>query len=334
MIARLNTRMQLSEVPDSVHYRVLNGDGGLVTENDSNHVTAQTSPTGSQVAIEYDLPDLPEGNYQIEFDLDNRVHSTEYRVDSAGRVLDGYVSLNGTIDTEVATEDGTWELFRENRLIGLGSILSGRVNTVISNGKPGLDSYMMVVTDTSGAIADYEVFWITPTILRAVRELRSTLDRLQRELRLDALEMDDIDYLRALQRGRDRFNALSYPTAITMNNAQGPIRGLWLVAAQVEAMRVRFLEEGLTNYDYQGSSVTLSVEVRDTIDQYIVGLEARLETEGRVIKSDLERKGQRSGDGTWSAGNRVAVASGVSLGLLNGYGGIYSPANSRLPRIR
>lgn len=334
MIAKIFLTRTLDSAPDTVSYRILNDWGGLEASSDTDHVTLTPRPNGSQITIEYDVPDLDPGAYQVVFTIGSTEHSTELKIAAREREETGYITLTQNLNIDAAVSEGTWELYRGNLQIGGGDVRGGKIIDAITDGAPSLDSYMLIVTDDDGAIADSEVFWINPMILKAVRELRSTLDRLQSTLRLDALEMDDIDYIRALSRGRDRFNGIAFPTNITMRNAAGPIRGLWLVASQIEAMRVRFLEEGLTNYDYQGNSVNLSVDTKDLIDQYIQGLETRLENEGRVLKADLQRKGQTSGDGSWAGGNRAAGAAGASLSLVSGYGrgGIYSPANSKLPR--
>lgn len=331
MIARFHTLKPLTTVPDNASYSILDSTGRLVLTSETNSVTAVQTATGAQFAIDYDVPDLDPGSYVIVFDVDGNEFNTEFSAGAGERVEDAIVTLNRTINLDLPAPTGTWTLYKDNTPIGNGSFSGGNLTTQIA-GLQGLDSSLLVIQDSSGAVADYEVFSITPTLLKAIRELKGMIDRLQRELRLDALEMRDIDYLRFMVRGRDRFNALHHVTNFTMTNAQGAIRGAWLTMSAMEAMRARSLEEGISSYDYQGAGVSLAVDARAAIDEWLLMMEARIADEYRPLKADLAKMGAHGGDGSQVMGGRAVGSVGITLGpAVSGGYGAYN--RSRYPRM-
>lgn len=334
MIVKLITLKPLTDVPDNAQYSVLDSEGRLVTASESSSVTATATPTGSEITIEYDLPALSPGSYTVIFKIGESEYNQPTNVaEPDKRNENGWITTSPVLDLDVPAATGTFQFFRYNTLLDEGVVTGSHIGPIDEPIRPSFDSYNLIVTNAESEIADIEVFYLNPMMLKAIRELQSIVDRLQRQLRLDALEFTDIDYLRALNRGKDRFNGLGPMTEFTMLNAQGPIRNAWLTLSSIEVLRVRSLEEGLTNYSYEGSSISLSTDTRASLDEFLLTLETRILDEIKPLKMDLARMSIVGGDGSQSRGSRFVGSVGIGLGPASSFGGLFSPATTRLPRI-
>lgn len=182
---------------------------------------------------------------------------------------------------------------------------------------PRLEPCSLLIGGASG-YTDHRIFHTNPSILSAARDLRTYVDRLNRRLRLDSLQFADSDYLLWLMLGRDRLNAITPVTAFTMTAATGPIRQYWLMAAQVEALRTRYLEEALTQYDYSGAGVNLTVDITQFLESQAQVLETRLE-QATQMKTIMAMRGLVSGSGRWSLRNKNTGVIGLTLGPVTGH---------------
>lgn len=211
------------------------------------------------------------------------------------------------------------DVYRENTLVSstqLNTDANGRVELGIPDGtlSPSLIPYTVIFTDLDvqkGNFITVQHYSITPVILNAMTELRTYLDRMNTQLRLDSLHFADEDYLTMLKGGMDLYNVLGRSTDINMTAARGPIYGFWMICSQLVALRTKYLEEGLTSFDYQGAGIQLSVEVTQFIEAQSSFLEAQLDKAIDNHKALLHKKGTTTGDGSNWKGS-VQGATGYS----------------------
>ncbi|QJT70889.1 hypothetical protein GR7B_00091 [Vibrio phage vB_VcorM_GR7B] len=191
----------------------------------------------------------------------------------------------------------------------------GDVSLTISEDllQPSLIPYNVVFTeDGTSNYTSKNVYVQSPVIMQAAQELRLYVDRLNKHLRLDSLEFSDVDYMNWLKSGMDMYNSAARPTYITMTNARGAIYGYWMMYSQLVALRIRYLEEGLTSFDYQGAAIQLTVDVTQYLENQASFIEQQIEKGIENHKAYLAKKGISSGDGSAWKG-RVQGATGATL---------------------
>lgn len=154
------------------------------------------------------------------------------------------------------------------------------------------------------------LFYVTPSIVSALKELNSFLQRLKREVRLEELTFSSTDLLNIMKAAGDKFNGMGLYTSFTFTDAQGAILYWWLMCAQVVALRTRFLEEAEASFNFSGQAVQLEVDITSYIDQLASNLENQIETGLIPFKRQLHKRGILSGPG--NAVHYVARTRGAS----------------------
>ncbi|QJT71065.1 hypothetical protein GR11A_00027 [Vibrio phage vB_VcorM_GR11A] len=163
---------------------------------------------------------------------------------------------------------------------------------------PSLIPYTVVFTEVNTAnYVTKTIYVMSPVMVKALQEIRNHIDRLNRKLRLDSLEFSDADYLQWLKTGMDWYNGAEYPTLITMTGARGPIYNFWMMYSQLVALRTRYLEEGLTSFDYGGAAITLTVDVTQFLESQAQFIETQIDKGINRHKAYLSKKGMTTGDG-------------------------------------
>lgn len=301
-----------NELPDKVHWLAFDEDELLVQQGWSNLAHSQTTPRGHQFTtyVDYDTQ-LSPGVYTIQFvvEFGTQSHTTEIKYEV--EVPEEYNNTDViTIDRNVSL-NGNYKIYSGNLLVASGSELE--LPAIV---EPRLEPLYAMSTERN-VYDDLRIWFVNPSIMNAVKDMRSVLDRLNRQLRLDSLEHTDQDYLLWLQMGRDRLNTL-LNTSFTMTEATGSIRDLWLVASQIYCIRTRYLEEGLTSFSYSGAAVQLDIDVTQYLEAFASQLEDRLSNEAPMLKAKLHNQGTTTGSG--AIGNqqasRVASALGITAGLV------------------
>ena len=280
-----------------------------------------SGPVRVEVVYDLELPDTP-GEYSLAFVVGSMYSYTEIiEVEAGYESFSDHFSIGASLAVPVDAALGSnpgWTLYKGNTELGGGTATGVSVSLNLDTLKlaVSLDPAILVMANSSGDYTDHRVWRINPTILLAMNDLRTYLDRLNVEKRIDNLRFTDADYLLMLLHGRDRFNSIPTPTNFSMINASGVIRNLWLDAARIVALRTRYLEEGLSNYSYSGAGVTLETDVTQYLEQLASTLEQRLQDEGQRVKTYLNSRGAVNGSGQFPTRNRNIGVIGVTLGPL------------------
>ena len=166
------------------------------------------------------------------------------------------------------------------------------------------------------------LYVITPSIMGALRDLSTYLNRLNRKARLDELTFTTPDLLTFLSAGADMFNATDHYTTFNFTNAQQAFKQYWLVCSQIIALRTRYLEEGESSFDFSGQAVTLTVDITSYIESQISSLEAWRDANLPGFKRQLHKRGILDGDA--SSLSYVARTRGVAGLTDNPLSNLYS----------
>lgn len=311
--------------PDNVELMVYDHDNILILKTIAEEVGSCPVSNGLMLFITYEVEGLPDGQYKVVFlaSLSKGQYSASddlYVETPHLEITDKYSIYNiVTIPNSYACK---WSLFDKNNKISSGETNEAdkTFSIDLSTVNMRLDPYLLVTEDQLGNYTDQRIFYICPSILGAIKDLRTYIDRLNLKLRLDSLYFSDSDYLFWLMSGRDRFNGLPLYTNFSMTGATGPIRDMWLLCSQISALRVKYLEEGLTSYQYSGAAVSLDIDITPYIEQYVSALESRLAEEGQRLKTQLHNKGQIEGSGEWTMANSNIGTFGMTLGPVCGKG--------------
>ena len=321
------------DTPDSFAWELYDSDGDLVdgpkTATDISSSVLRNGRLSFLIRCFVDEEGLDAGKYSLEITHNgNFLYSADVVLDDEPEyVSDDHFTLNddGGIELTAHQELGDnarWRLFYGNNLLANGTASPGdllSVNLVEHGMSIGLTAGMLLVEGSEG-FTQHNVWLVTPSILRALRDLRVYLDRLNRDVRLDGLKFGDADYMHWLEMGRDKFNALVF-TDFTMTDATGPIRSLWLVCSQHEALRTRYLEEGLTSFSYNGAAVTLDVDTASVLDSHAGNLESHIQDQATRLKTNLGQKGLVAGPGSWAVDAADTIVTGKSISPVTGHGG-------------
>jgi len=165
------------------------------------------------------------------------------------------------------------------------------------------------------------LFVINPSMLNAVRELNTYLNRLNRRARLEELSFSTADLVLFLKGGADMFNGYDYYTDFTFTNAQKSFRHWWLVCSQIVALRTRYLEEGESSFDFSGQAVQLSVDITQYIEAQASNLENLRDQQLGPFKRQLHKRGILEGDASEvSFVARTRGVSGITTGPVSSIG--------------
>ena len=316
---------------DGLGWELYDSDDRLVDLGNSVNLSHSPTERGERFIVTYDV-DIPDdvGTYELYMELERAFSYTEFieRQDEEYAPED-HLTTSGrlSLDIDRATygdpDTIPWELHNDVEMVASGEITASdecRIALDVSDRQPMLDPYSLLVGtgDESAGYTDHRIFHVNAPILSVARDLRSRIDRLNRRARLDSLQFADTDYLLWLLLGRDRFNAVTPVTDFTMSNATGPIRQYWLDAAMIEALRVKYLEESLTQYEYGGAAINLSVDVTQALEALASTMEQRLE-QATQMKKVMAIRGLVGGDGRWTLRNRNTGVIGVTQGPVTGY---------------
>lgn len=298
------------EVPDKIPYYVYQNEF-LIDEGMTSVASIENTTIGQALHLyaDYDQRITMPGTYDIV--ITATIGANSYSTNATYTISDeperdiDIIVMDRKIELE---DDCNYTLYKDNE-----KLCEGTYNLCIPKSiEPSLDPLYLMSMD-GATYTDKRVFFVTPSIMSAVKDMRSYLDRLNRQLRLDSLEHTDADYLLWLKAGMDRLNLL-LTTTFTMTLATGAIRDLWLVASQIQCLRTRYLEEGLTSFNYSGSAVQLDVDVTQYLDTLISQLETRLDNDATKLRLTLHNRGLTSGSGKYVQQSAFAGALGVSRG--------------------
>lgn len=184
-----------------------------------------------------------------------------------------------------------------------------------------------------------ELFIVNPTIMTAVMDVRAKIQKAGVTIYgTPDLLFPDPTILLWLRRGMDYFNG-SYGqfTNLTMTNAQGPIREYWLLCAEKFALEAQYLAEGNKAFDFQGQAISLTVDQTQYLDNAIGKIQHILDSELKLVKSNMIRRGATNGDGSQDP-SRLAVgafgAVGVTITPANVWNSGYGRYNYGLMSVR
>ncbi len=205
--------------------------------------------------------------------------------------------------TAVQTSDG-W----------LYSISVTNDNTLMAR----LDAYTVVWKKSNVARANYteretgRLFVVNASLMQAVNDMRLIVNRAETTI----LGTHDILFtesllLAYLRRGRDTFNiAYGMFTAFDMSNASGGIREYWLKFSEVMCLRAQFLAEGEKVFNLSGQAISLDVDRTQFYSQLADNIQTQLDSECKMIKQNLIKKGILGGDG--NIDNLTAMRRGAN----------------------
>lgn len=192
------------------------------------------------------------------------------------------------------------------------------VNTIAAAMRPSLEPYM-VMWSQGNVKESSRAFILTPSLIDALKEFNTFMNRLKRECRLEELTFRPTDMMAMMKAGGDRFNGTGLYTDFNFTNAKGAIRYWWLVCSQIVALRTRFLEEAESSFDFSGQAVTLNVDITGYLDSLASNLESQLEAQLIPLKRQFHKRGILAGDGsTVSFVARTRGAAGISASPVSG----------------
>ncbi|WYW01303.1 head-tail connector protein [Pseudomonas phage vB_PpuM-SKa-4] len=218
---------------------------------------------------------------------------------------------------------------------------NGKVSAVLPANTllPNFEPYQVVYKQQGSTnYSTQRLYMINPSMLTAIDELRQFTNRINSKLRLDDLAFTDEDYLNCLKAGRDMFNGAVIPTGFSMINAQGAIYALWIKYAEHVALRTMYMDEGRTQFDYQGAAVQLTMDMTQYLESQDQSVMDYIQANVESIKTFLNRVGITKGDGSEAGGNgkgrrkHVPGATGVSAGPLSSYWGALDSRLNNFPR--
>lgn len=297
--------------PSVVTYNIYLGSK-IVSNGTITDFTLSSIPQGFLITFEPDLTrPTASGNYLIVYQYGKATYTEPYVIDENVDVLDTFTISNYVTITNPYV-DSVLTLYKGNDVV-LTDNVTGSKQIDLSLIEPSVNPLYCVIQSNDHYL-DFRVWKINPSIMTVMKDLRTFLDRLNSELRLDTLRFSDTDYLLWMEAGMNRWNGLPYGTTFTMTNATGAIRDMWMLCSQIQALRTRYLEEGLSSFNYSGASVQLDFDVTPHIESVIQALETRLADEGSKIKMQLYNTNQLSGPGLWRGQNKALGTTGISLG--------------------
>jgi hypothetical protein len=299
---------KLKKVPIAVAYDITQGSE-IIGSGTLNNLNGTVTKNGVILTVFPPHPEIP-GSYIINvyYDKDGIYAASSEEVTIEDEELNKHFF---TLKPEIYVDFDVCTLYLDNTEVEHNISILSPQNILTFNANPSIRPLMIYLESDKG-FETRNLYYITPSILSCVNELRTFFDRLNLEARITKY-LSDIDYLDFLKSGEDRFNLIPQHTAFSLTNAKGSIRELWLMCSKLHGLRVRYLEEGFTSFNYSGSSVTLDVDVTQYLDSTASALESRIESEGVPLKKSLAAMGILSGDGSVSRSTRVPGAMGTTM---------------------
>jgi len=183
---------------------------------------------------------------------------------------------------------------------------------------PGLTPYTVIWKYGEGRrqVMEQASLWlVNPSLVQAQSEIRQFLLKAYADSGLDPdMEFQPESLMLCLLQGAELFNAFGYPTGFTMVNATGPLRGLWLRCATLQACRSQYLHEGMKAFNFGGQVVTLDVDRTQYWDSLASALQQDLDTAMKPFKENLVRRGILAGDGNVNA-NALRYGAVGAIGI-------------------
>lgn len=178
-----------------------------------------------------------------------------------------------------------------------------------------------------------ELFMVNPTMLDAVREIQSFINRAYVDSGVSpGTTFGSADCMRSLRYARDQFNAAGITTNFDMTQAQGQFRHFWVTLACVQACRAQYMAEGMKAFDYGGQNVTLNVDRTQYWDSLANTLEQSIREDLVHFKQQLARRGNFQGNGAYTGlvsagqvGITIHAASPFRTSLWSPTGAFSSP---------
>lgn len=309
-------------VPDAIEWLLYDEREILRGSGQSINVAAEPTARGNKLTLAIALPELPPGTYTIECTTQvgekTFTHTESYIIESNSFYDDEVIIAFEPKLKWLAPFDGSVRITSGETDLAKGVITFGsQIDLGFGQLKPSMVPYFITLLSNEGEYESRRLYYINPSIGSAMGEIRKFIDRLNMDCRLDSLKLSDGDYLDMLQRGMDHFNGIGLRTDFYMSNAQGPIRHYWLLCAQWWAITTRYLEEGLTSFNYSGAAIQLDIDVTQYLDAYAGKLEAQL-GELPAFKRQLALDSNTGGSGAYGLGKRTPGATGVSWGPVTG----------------
>ena len=323
-------------VPQGLDYTLYSPSGVLVysaqTSDASRTLRGDVYAVTTDVLTHNELEGLGEGIYDLYIEIDLPNGDTFHFHEKVGKdpeteVPTDWFTRSDELEVELPTGlrtggtfDGKYELFEGNTSVGSGNHNANLLTLDLEEVDVSLDPFTLLL-ESGTSFETYRIWKLNPSILLAVADVRSQIDRLHRNLKIDSLEHEDTDYLLWLRVGKDRFNGIPLTTDLSMTAAEGPIRSMWLDCVMLTALRVRYLEEGLTNYEYSGAAVNLTVDVTQYLESLASLMESRIQEDGARLKTDLHKRELTTGPGNWSVGGETLGVIGQTASPVSSYGG-------------
>lgn len=207
-----------------------------------------------------------------------------------------------------------------------GKLYSTVINTNDSSIFPSLNAYNLMwqyVLNGQNNTEISSVFIVTPSILMAVKDLMSLINKAKTSLR-EKPTFSVIDALTYLRLGADVFNGYADPTMFTFTNATGAVRSYWLKFSEVEALRAQYLFEAESNFDFQGQAISLSVQREQYYESLASAIEGSLFDHAKSFKKILAKRGNIDGDGNVNPNK-------MRTGALGNVGISFSPVSRLRP---
>jgi hypothetical protein len=155
-----------------------------------------------------------------------------------------------------------------------------------------------LIVDVNGNLSQYDVYQVSPMMLRTAQELYNYIDGVKQRTRSENLDFTLSEMFQFLDAGKNDFNMVSSMSNITMLGASGIIKSLWMDYSRIRALETLFLREGMSSFEYSGHDVTLSYDITSIIESMIDKLKDGLQERTETVKSKLKSSGSLSGDGS------------------------------------
>lgn len=187
-----------------------------------------------------------------------------------------------------------------------GYYVAGTIDT--TNLPASCEPYQIIwkyYNSTAQPFRERAALWIvTDSIVQAIDDVKSKVNKARQTIYgTPDSQFPSTEIMKWLRRGMDSFNgAYGQFTSFTMTNAKGVVREFWLLYAEMAALEAQYLMEGEKAFNFSGASISLEVDRTQYLDNAASKIQARLESEGKLVKTNLIIKGNTGGDGSGPGG--------------------------------
>lgn len=207
----------------------------------------------------------------------------------------------------------------KTRTLATGFEYELEIIPIDANIHPSMEPLNLVWTVGNDAYTG-SIWYVTPSILSAATDVSKYADSLSSKLNLDDMNFSMADLLTCLRAGMDRFNGTGLVTDITMTNAKGPIRSFWLLCAQAQFLRTRYMEEAMAAFNFSGQATSLESDLTAPLESLASTIDSLIEQQLPDFKRQLHARGQKVGDGSNVTLSNFVGAIGLSTGPLSSIG--------------